>query len=146
MILNSQIQINDMNNEFLSIMIIEFSNWLRFDQSQRLNLQLITNNLRNHFINERIVSSFDVNQWLQWVTNFIARKYTYSSQRFRSKRIIWHAHHLDWSRRVEIFLEKCRVELRSWTQALESNWEAWFDNSIRKLDSTRLDKILDRCK
>ena len=57
------------------------------------NLQLITNNLRNHFINERIVSSFDVNQCLQWVTNFIAKKYTFSSQRFRSKEIIWHAHH-----------------------------------------------------
>ncbi len=61
MILNSQVQINDMSNEFLSIMIVKFSNWLRFNQSQRLNLQLITNNLRNHFINEWIVSSFDVN-------------------------------------------------------------------------------------
>ena len=67
MILNSQVWIDDMSNEFLSIMIIEFSNWLRFDQSQELNLQLIINNLRDHFINERIVSSFDVNQWLQWV-------------------------------------------------------------------------------
>ncbi len=38
MILNSQIQIDDMSNEFLSIMIVEFSNWLRFDQSQKLNL------------------------------------------------------------------------------------------------------------
>ena len=55
MILNSQIWINDMNNEFLSIVIVEFLNWLCFDQSQRLNLQLITNNLRNHFINEWIV-------------------------------------------------------------------------------------------
>ncbi len=65
MILNSQIQINDMSNEFFSIMIVKFLNWLRFDQSQRLDLQLITNNLRDHFINERIVSSFDVNQWFQ---------------------------------------------------------------------------------
>ena len=88
MILNSQIQINDMSNEFLSIMIVEFLNWLRFDQSQKLNLQLIINNLRNHFSNERIVSSYDVNQWLQLVTNFIARKYTFSSQRFRDKRDI----------------------------------------------------------
>ncbi len=40
---------------------------------------------------------------------------------------------------VEIFLKKCRVELRSWTQALESNWEAWLDNSIWKLDLTRQD-------
>ncbi len=77
MILNSQVQIDDMSNEFFSIMIVKFSNWLRFDQSQRLDLQLITNNLRDHFINERIVSSFNVNQWLQWVTNFIARKYTF---------------------------------------------------------------------
>ncbi len=54
---------------------------------------------------------------------------------------------VDWSRRVEylsssrvgIFLKKCRVELRSWTQALESSWEAWLDNSTRKLDSTRQD-------
>ncbi len=75
MILNSQIWIDDMSNEFLSIMIVEFLNWLRFDQSQKLDLQLITNNLRDHFINKWIVSSFDVNQWLQWVTNFIARKY-----------------------------------------------------------------------
>ncbi len=52
MILNSQIQINDMSYKFLSIMIVEFLNELRFDQSQRLDLQLITNNLRNHFINE----------------------------------------------------------------------------------------------
>ncbi len=65
MILNSQIWINGMNNEFLNIMIIKFSNWLRFDQSQKLDLQLVTNNLRDYFINEWIISSFDVNQWLQ---------------------------------------------------------------------------------
>ncbi len=62
MILNRQVQIDDMSNEFFCIMIVEFSYWLRFDQDQRLNLQLITNNLRDHFINEWIVSSFDVNQ------------------------------------------------------------------------------------
>ncbi len=62
MILNSQIRIDDMSNEFFSLMIIKFLNWLRFDQSQRLDLQLVTKNLRDHFINERIVSSFNVYQ------------------------------------------------------------------------------------
>ncbi len=40
---------------------------------------------------------------------------------------------------VEIFLKKCWVELRSWTQELKLNWEAWFDNSIQKLDLTQQD-------
>jgi len=43
------------------------------------------------------------------------------------------------SSRIEIFLKKCRVELRSWTQALKSSWEAWFNNSIRKFDLIRQD-------
>ncbi len=38
---------------------------------------------------------------------------------------------------IEIFLKKCWVELRSWTQALELSWEAWLNNSIQKLDSTQ---------
>ncbi len=36
-------------------------------------------------------------------------------------------------------LEKCRVELRSWIRELKSSWEAWFNNSTWKLDSTRQD-------
>jgi len=43
------------------------------------------------------------------------------------------------SGRVGIFLEKCRVGLRSWTRALGSGWEAWPDNPTRKPDSTRQD-------
>jgi len=43
------------------------------------------------------------------------------------------------SGRVGIFLEKCRVGLRSWTRALGSGWEAWSDNSTRKPDPTRQD-------
>ncbi len=57
---------------------------------------------------------------------------------------------VDWSRQVkystrkvlnwvETFLKKCRVELRSWTQELESSWEAWLDNSTRQLDLIRQD-------
>ncbi len=40
---------------------------------------------------------------------------------------------------VERFLNASRVELRSWTQALKLSWEAWFDNSIRKFNSTQQD-------
>ncbi len=47
MILNSQVRIDDMSNEFFSIMTVKFSNWLRFDQSQKLNLQMILNILRD---------------------------------------------------------------------------------------------------
>ena len=36
-------------------------------------------------------------------------------------------------------LEKCWVELRSWTQELKLNWEAWLNNSIWKLDSIQQD-------
>ncbi len=67
-------------------------------------------------------------------------------------RYLFHAFNvsLDWSRqveystwkvlsRVEIFLKKCWVELRSWIREIELNWKAWFDNLIWKLDSTRQD-------
>ncbi len=40
---------------------------------------------------------------------------------------------------IEIFLKKCRVELRSWTQALKLSWEAWSDNSTWKLNSIQQD-------
>ncbi len=51
--------------------------------------------------------------------------------------------------------EKCRVELKFFWKSVESNWEVELEHSSRveKLDptirlenSTRLDKILDRCK
>ncbi len=142
MILNSQNQIDDMNNEFLSIMIIEFLNWLCFDQSQRFNLQLITNNLRNYFINEWIVSSFNINQWLQWVTNFIARN-----------RLIALSWVLEF--KSNTWFKKYQVELKFFEKSVELNWEVELENLnwVEKLDLTtrldnsiQLDKILNKCK
>jgi len=36
-------------------------------------------------------------------------------------------------------LEKCWVELKFFWKSVESSWEAWFDNSTQKLDSTQQD-------
>ena len=59
-------------------------------------------------------------------------------------------HHLDLScqveystwkvtNQVEIFLKKCWVELRSWTQELRLSWKAWFNNLTWKLNSIQQD-------
>ncbi len=102
----------------------------------RLNIISAFNKLQMHLDNENYIT---------FITALEAYKYKMLSFELTNESMPFQQYMNDVlcrliaSGRVEIFLKKCRVELRSWIRALESSWEAWSDNPTRKLDSTRQD-------
>ncbi len=160
--------VSNRDSQFISIMWQSLCKWLRITTNLSTVYHSEINN-QSEWVNQEIECELriycnymqnDLTKWLSMIEfsensnifliismiSFYFNKKFYSWMSFNSDM----TNYVDWLHRVEyltwkvsswveIFLKKCRVELRSWTQEIESSWEAWLDNSTRKLNSTRQD-------